>query len=85
MEKTKPVFDSTHGRVKVAVWENTNRETGQVFHNTTIRSQYQENGEWKDTSSFSAFDLLNLSRCIADALGFVLKEAFGVGRDKKAA
>ena len=69
-EKTKPVFSKRYGKVSVAVWKAESRE-GLEFFRTTLQNQYKTGeGEWRD-SAYSAFDLLNLSRCIADALAFI--------------
>ena len=70
-EKTKPVFSKRYGKVGVAVWENTSRE-GVKFYRTSFQNQYrdEEKAEWRE-SAYSAFDLFDLSRCIADAQAFI--------------
>jgi hypothetical protein len=70
-EKAKPVFSKRCGKVSVAVWENETRE-GAKFFRTSFRCQYRESesGEWRD-AAYSAFDLLDLTRCIADAQAFI--------------
>ena len=72
-EKAKPVFSKRYGKVSVAVWRNeTTREGDSKFFRTSFRCQYREpeSGEWRDVA-YSAFDLLDLTRCIADAQAFI--------------
>jgi len=70
-EKAKPVFSKRYGKVSVAVWRAETRDGGEFFR-TTLQCQYKKKGdtEWRD-SAYSAFDLLDLSRCVADALAFI--------------
>ena len=54
----RPVAEFRHGGIKLAVWPNQG-ENG-TNYNTTISNSYKDeaSGEWKQTSSFSATDLL---------------------------
>jgi hypothetical protein len=57
----RPVAEFRHGGIKLAVWPNKG-ESGTMY-NTTISNGYKDDqGNWKDTSSFGPTDLLVVRR-----------------------
>ncbi|UWQ31648.1 hypothetical protein K3555_13705 [Leisingera sp. M527] len=60
-QKTRPVETLRDGNIKASVWENT--RDGKTNHNVQFRRSYRgEDGQYRDTDSFAANDLLRLSR-----------------------
>ena len=65
-EKAKPAATLRDGSLQASIWKNTS-ENG-TFYSTTITRSYQtEDGDYKNTNSYSGTELLKLSRLAAKA------------------
>lgn len=51
----RPVHEVRLGKIKAAIWAN-DTESG-VRHNVTLTRLYNDNGQWKDSTSFGRDDL----------------------------
>ncbi len=51
----KPVATFKMGRIQAAVWKN-DAEKGS-FYNVTIERRYNDDGDWKSSTTFSRTDL----------------------------
>ena len=69
----RPIHSIRAGRVELAIWENT-RETGPPFDVTLSRS-YKDGETWKTVHNFSAYDVDNLLKAVAEAKGFIEAKA----------
>ncbi len=67
-KRQKPVHEIRLGRVKATFWENQPKDEGKAPYQTVAFSRLYKNekDEWRDAHSFSASDLLLLSK-VADA------------------
>ena len=66
MSKNKPVHEIRIGRIRAALWQNETE--GGVRHNVTFSRLYKDDdGQWKDSTSFGHDDLLLLAK-LADAV-----------------
>ena len=69
-EKTFRHKSGTDRNLSVAVWRNeSNGRTWLAAGRPQL--QYKEEEEWKESTSFSAFDLFALQRCVTDAIAFI--------------
>ncbi|MEO1597606.1 MAG: hypothetical protein AAFR78_03550 [Planctomycetota bacterium] len=59
--QNQPVKKINDGRITAAIWKNFG-EKGTFYSVTITRSFKDEQGNWKDTDSFSGTDLLKVSR-----------------------
>lgn len=65
--KNKPVAETRHGNVKIAIWENEG-SGGKFYTASTPTISYKdESGQWKDGSSFGRHDLLDLAEAAREA------------------
>jgi hypothetical protein len=62
----RPVDTVRHGNVEIAIWKNTG-SNGDFFSASTPTIRYNDNGEWKNGSSFSRHDLLDLAEASREA------------------
>ena len=60
MTNPKPVSEVRIGRVKAAIWPNETE--GRTWHNVTFSRLYKDGDQWKNTQSFSRYDLLVLAK-----------------------
>ena len=51
----QPKFKLKDGLLSVTVWENQNE--GKAFYSTDIKRSYQQDDEWKETTSLNKSDL----------------------------
>lgn len=86
-QKNRPVETLRDGNLKATVWENTRDE--KLMHSVQFRRSYRDQeGQYRDTDSFSGNDLLRLSR-LADQSYDVLtrlrseRQKDAPARDKK--
>ena len=56
MANPKPVSEVRIGRVKAAIWPNETE--GRTWHNVTFSRLYKDGDQWKNTQSFSRYDLV---------------------------
>jgi len=60
-QKNRPAQTLRDGNIKATVWENIRDE--KVMHSVQFRRSYRDQeGQYRDTDSFSSNDLLRLSR-----------------------
>jgi hypothetical protein len=64
----RPVENVRHGNVEIAVWRNEG-EKGTFYSASAPVIRYNDNGEWKDGSSFGRHDLLDLAEAAREAAG----------------
>jgi hypothetical protein len=65
--KAKPVSKLRDGKISAAIWANTSQE-GKTAYSVSFSRTYQDgDGNYKDSSSFSATDLLKLARLAGQA------------------
>ena len=69
----RPVHTLRSGAVKAAIWKNEPATGGTYFALTVTRS-YQVDGEWRDTDSFGARDLLDLRRVATAAESWIAEQ-----------
>lgn len=63
----RPVDTARHGNVEIAIWRNASAK-GDFFSASTPTIRYKDDaGEWKDGSSFSRHDLLDLAEAAREA------------------
>lgn len=62
----RPVENIRHGNVEIAIWRNEG-EKGPFFSASTPTIRYNDNGEWKDGSSFGRHDLLDVAEAAREA------------------
>jgi len=60
MDKTPPAATLRDGKLKATIWQNESGK-GPYFSTTFSRSYRDDEGEYRDTISFSSGDLLRLS------------------------
>lgn len=65
-----PVHTVRYGAVKAVVWENQTQHG--VMHNVTVSRSYRdESGDWQESSSFGADDLLPLAKALDGAHSWI--------------
>lgn len=65
-----PVHTVRFGAVKAAVWENQTQHG--VMHNVTVSRSYKDDsGDWQESSSFGADDLLPLAKALDAAHSWI--------------
>lgn len=71
MTTNPPIRKFRHGRVSCAIWRN--EHDGEPFFTCSFTSSYRDKttGEWKDSQSYSLFDLFALLRCSCDAAAYL--------------
>ncbi|MEM9374644.1 MAG: hypothetical protein AAGA72_00380 [Pseudomonadota bacterium] len=57
---TKPIEKLKDGLLCATIWMNANDE-GKVRYSITLARNYQIDGDWKETNSFSPTELLKVS------------------------
>jgi hypothetical protein len=62
----RPVKNIRHGNVEIAIWRNEG-EKGPFYSASAPAIRYNDNGEWKDGSSFGRHDLLDLAEVSREA------------------
>lgn len=68
-EKRKPAFRGKLDRVRIAIWENRNRE-GEPFYSISLSRAYSTAGKgdgetiWHQTNTFGERDLVSLTRAL---------------------
>lgn len=62
----RPVENIRHGNVEIAIWRNEG-EKGTFYSASAPTIRYNDNGEWKDGSSFGRHDLLDLAEVAREA------------------
>jgi hypothetical protein len=69
----EPVKKFRIGAVSATIWKN--EAEGRSFYSTTIVRSYRDRDteEWKETSSFSHDDLLNVAKVADRAEAFIAK------------
>ena len=73
----KPIKTFKVGGVKASIWQNES-QNGEAFFTTSIARSYRtENGEWKETSTYSRDDLPKIKLASEKAYEFVMMN----GRD----
>ena len=63
----KPAKKFRIGAVTATVWGNTNKEDKTFFTTNLSRSYRDDGGEWKQTDSLNAGDLLNAAKALERA------------------
>jgi hypothetical protein len=67
----KPIATVRAGKIKIAAWENETK-TGKMYTFTPTNSYYDEDKkEWKESSSYSATQLLELKQAINEIYSLV--------------
>lgn len=61
-----PVHTVRFGSVKAVVWENVTQR-GTMYNVTVARSYRDDKGDWQESSSFGADDLLPLAKALDTA------------------
>ncbi len=71
MSNDPPIKKYRHGRVSCAIWQNGHE--GEPFYTCSFSGSYRDkvSGEWRDSHSFSIYDLFALVRCACDAAAFL--------------
>jgi hypothetical protein len=71
--QNEPVKKFRIGAVSATIWKN--EAEGRSFYNTTIVRSYRDRDteEWKESSSFSHDDLLNVAKVADRAEAFIAK------------
>jgi hypothetical protein len=62
----RPVDSIRHGNVEIAIWKNPSAK-GDFYSASTPTIRYNDNGEWKDGSSFGRHELLDLAEVSREA------------------
>jgi hypothetical protein len=62
----RPVDSIRHGNVEIAIWKNPSAK-GDFYSASTPTIRYNDNGEWKDGSSFGRYELLDLAEAAREA------------------
>jgi hypothetical protein len=62
----RPVENVRHGNVEIAIWKNPGAK-GDFYSASAPTIRYNDNGEWKDGSSFGRHDLLDLAETAREA------------------
>lgn len=62
----RPVDSARHGNVEIAIWKNPSAK-GDFYSASAPVIRYNDNGEWKDGSSFGRHDLLDLAEAAREA------------------
>jgi hypothetical protein len=62
----RPVESVRHGNVEIAIWKNSSSR-GDFFSASAPAIRYNDNGEWKDGSSFGRYELLDLAEAAREA------------------
>ena len=77
-----PVKTHPDGAVRVKVWRNETHE-GKPFYNVTIGRAYQdrETGQWRESQSFGAADLLKLQPLLNEA-SQTIRQELAVDRER---
>lgn len=70
MEKRKPETHINFGGVEAAIWKNQGK-TGDFFAVTFSRSYRDENGDWKESTSYGLRDILSLLVVAGEALRWI--------------
>ena len=71
----RPITEIRIGKVKAAVWKNTQEETGKVYYSVSLSKLYRKNDEWKETSSFSRDDLPLLAKVADQAHTWIFQQS----------
>ena len=73
-EKKRPVHEIRLGRVRAAVWENDTKNG--VRHNVTFSRLYRDDdGEWRDSSSFGRDDLSLVAKVADRVHSWIFEQA----------
>jgi hypothetical protein len=71
-EKTKPVHKIRLGSISVSIWENA-RENGKTSYRAVVVKTYRDQkGNWQETNSFRADDLVLVSTVAQRAADWML-------------
>jgi hypothetical protein len=68
----KPVHKIRSGAIEVAIWRNKG-EKG-PFYSVTMSRSYKKGDDWKQADSYSADDLLLLSKLIDQAHSWIISQ-----------
>ncbi len=71
MSNNPPIKKYRHGRVSCAIWQNEHE--GEPFFTCSLTGSYKDKttGEWRDSHTFSLYDLFAVLRCVCDAAAFL--------------
>ena len=69
--RNQPVHEVRLGGIKAAIWQNQT-EAG-VRYNVTFERLYNQDGEWRSTSSFGRDDLLLLGKVADQAHTWIIE------------
>ena len=69
-QKEKPAKTCRVGKIKAVVWKNRTREN-EVRHNTEFIRSYLQDGQWKDATTFSPLDLLQVIKAAQLAFDWI--------------
>ena len=71
MTQNQPLHTLRDGRLKAALWENSNADK-EAYYTVTLSKLYEDrNGKLQETSSFSASELLRISELAREAHGII--------------
>lgn len=62
----RPVENIRHGNVEIAIWRNQG-ENGAFYSASAPSIRYKDGEEWKDGSSYSRHDLLDMAEAAREA------------------
>jgi len=58
MANNKPVDTIRNGRLKVTIWENQNKSSGEAYFTATLVKSYTDKeGEWKETTQLTGNEI----------------------------
>jgi hypothetical protein len=71
MATNPPVRKFRHGRVSAAIWRNEHE--GAPFYSCSFETSYKDKstGEWRDSKSYTLYDVYALMRCACDAAAYL--------------
>jgi hypothetical protein len=72
-KKQRPVFEARYGRLKVSVWRQES-EKGPWFNVVLNRTYKDEAGQWQNSNSFGARDLLEVAKLCDQAHTWIYRE-----------
>ena len=64
-----PIYKTSDGKISASIFENQSEKGS--FMTATITNRYEKNGEWFDSNSYTADELLKLSNLALDAYNAV--------------
>lgn len=82
MANVKPVHEIRLGALRAAIWANSS--VGRTWFNVTITRRFQEQGEWKETTSFGRDDLPVVEKVAEMAYAWIWRNGSNVQRDQGA-